>query len=166
MDNWFGLLKEQIEANGGTAITAETYTDFKVLVHVNGEKHICLIFPWHLWTDSCGQQGEGRIVSSSNNRKCSLKPWWVIWVSCLCLGILLLGGALEWAWIGLGQSFSGHIRKGNISACCPHHSAHKTATTELFAKQKQVLGPTNPIISVLFFYSSVLLFYSGSNDLS
>lgn len=45
MDNWFGLLKEQIEANGGTAITAETYTDFKVLVHVNGEKHICLIFP-------------------------------------------------------------------------------------------------------------------------
>ncbi|KAL2103604.1 hypothetical protein ACEWY4_000472 [Coilia grayii] len=27
MDNWFGLLKEQIEANGGTAITAETYTE-------------------------------------------------------------------------------------------------------------------------------------------
>ncbi|XP_048096558.1 LOW QUALITY PROTEIN: probable pleckstrin homology domain-containing family N member 1 [Alosa alosa] len=29
MDNWFGLLKNQIEANGGTAITTETYSDFK-----------------------------------------------------------------------------------------------------------------------------------------
>ncbi|XP_016114556.1 pleckstrin homology domain-containing family N member 1-like [Sinocyclocheilus grahami] len=30
MNNWFGLLKEQIEANGGTAITPETYTRIKV----------------------------------------------------------------------------------------------------------------------------------------
>lgn len=30
MDNWFGLLKEQIEANGGTAITPDTYSRVKV----------------------------------------------------------------------------------------------------------------------------------------
>ncbi|XP_052396092.1 probable pleckstrin homology domain-containing family N member 1 [Carassius gibelio] len=30
MNNWFGLLTEQIEANGGTAITPETYTRIKV----------------------------------------------------------------------------------------------------------------------------------------
>lgn len=40
MDNWFGLLKEQIEANGGTAITAETYTDFKVMSRLIREKNI------------------------------------------------------------------------------------------------------------------------------
>ena len=31
MDNWFGLLKEQIEAKGGTPITAETYAELKVM---------------------------------------------------------------------------------------------------------------------------------------
>ena len=30
MDMWFELLREQIEANGGTAIAAETYTRVKV----------------------------------------------------------------------------------------------------------------------------------------
>ncbi|KAB5546239.1 hypothetical protein PHYPO_G00069760 [Pangasianodon hypophthalmus] len=30
MDNWFGLLKEHIEANGGTAITPDTYSRVKV----------------------------------------------------------------------------------------------------------------------------------------
>uniref|UniRef100_A0A8C1ULR7 Pleckstrin homology domain containing, family N member 1 n=1 Tax=Cyprinus carpio TaxID=7962 RepID=A0A8C1ULR7_CYPCA len=30
MNNWFGLLKEQIEANGGSAIVPETYTRIKV----------------------------------------------------------------------------------------------------------------------------------------
>lgn len=30
MDLWFGLLKENIEANGGTAITARNYTRVKV----------------------------------------------------------------------------------------------------------------------------------------
>ncbi|XP_051517265.1 probable pleckstrin homology domain-containing family N member 1 [Myxocyprinus asiaticus] len=30
MNNWFGLLKEQIEANGGSAFTQETYTRIKV----------------------------------------------------------------------------------------------------------------------------------------
>ncbi|TRY96612.1 hypothetical protein DNTS_024244 [Danionella cerebrum] len=30
MNNWFGLLKEQIEANGGSAIAPETYTRIKV----------------------------------------------------------------------------------------------------------------------------------------
>lgn len=30
MDLWFGLLKENIEANGGTAIAPENYTRVKV----------------------------------------------------------------------------------------------------------------------------------------
>lgn len=30
MDNWFSLLKEHIEANGGTAIAPETYSRVKV----------------------------------------------------------------------------------------------------------------------------------------
>lgn len=30
MNNWFGLLKEQIEANGGNAMEPETYTRTKV----------------------------------------------------------------------------------------------------------------------------------------
>lgn len=30
MDNWFGLLKQEIEANGGTAIAPETYTRIRV----------------------------------------------------------------------------------------------------------------------------------------
>lgn len=30
MDNWFGLLKEHIEANGGTAITPDTHSRVKV----------------------------------------------------------------------------------------------------------------------------------------
>ncbi|XP_062397613.1 probable pleckstrin homology domain-containing family N member 1 isoform X2 [Sardina pilchardus] len=36
MDNWFGLLKDQIEANGGTPITAETYSDFKTQTEEEG----------------------------------------------------------------------------------------------------------------------------------
>lgn len=44
MDNWFGLLKDQIEANGGTAITAETYTEVITLLHYIGSRlhHIAL----------------------------------------------------------------------------------------------------------------------------
>ncbi|XP_012681544.2 probable pleckstrin homology domain-containing family N member 1 [Clupea harengus] len=36
MDNWFGLLKEQIEANGGTPITAETYAELKAQTTEDG----------------------------------------------------------------------------------------------------------------------------------
>ena len=32
MDRWFGLMKENIEANGGTAFAPESYTRVKVLL--------------------------------------------------------------------------------------------------------------------------------------
>lgn len=44
MDLWFGLLEENIEANGGTAIAPENFTRVKVgLLHNDTEIHPCLL---------------------------------------------------------------------------------------------------------------------------
>lgn len=42
MDNWFGLLKEHIEANGGTAIKPDTYSRVKVQSYQHSVLILCL----------------------------------------------------------------------------------------------------------------------------
>lgn len=42
MDNWFGLLKEHIEANGGTAIKPDTYSRVRVWSYQYSVLILCL----------------------------------------------------------------------------------------------------------------------------
>lgn len=47
MDQWFGLLKENIEANGGTATSPENYTRVKVssiIFSLNSTKHEATLY--------------------------------------------------------------------------------------------------------------------------